>query len=55
MIEMGLLGIAMSRYSGCWVGMKVITETVETTAEIDLTDEMTPSSSRPDFELPPDG
>ena len=27
-IEMGLLGIAMSRYSGCWVGMKVITETV---------------------------
>lgn len=21
MIEMGLLGIAMSRYSGCWVGM----------------------------------
>ena len=37
MIEMGLLGIAMSRYSGCWVGMKVITETVETTAEIDLT------------------
>ena len=39
-IEMGLLGIAMSRYSGCWVGMKVITETVETTAEIDLTDEM---------------
>ncbi|MET0971168.1 MAG: indolepyruvate ferredoxin oxidoreductase family protein, partial [Tardiphaga sp.] len=40
MIEMGLLGIAMSRYSGCWVGMKVITETVETTAEIDLNDEM---------------
>src|SRR5574340_213468 len=37
MIEMGLLGIAMSRYSGCWVGMKVITEVVETTAEIDLT------------------
>ena len=36
MIEMGLLGIAMSRYSGCWVGMKTITETVETTAEIDL-------------------
>lgn len=55
MIEMGLLGIAMSRYSGCWVGMKVITETVETTAEIDLTDEMTPFIIPPDFELPPDG
>src|SRR6516165_1293017 len=55
MIEMGLLGIAMSRYSGCWVGMKVITETVETTAEIDLTDEMTPFVIPADFELPPDG
>ena len=55
MIEMGLLGIAMSRYSGCWVGMKVITETVETTAEIDLADEMTPFVIPTDFEMPPDG
>ena len=55
MIEMGLLGIAMSRYSGCWVGMKVITEVVETTAEIDLTDEMKPFVIPTDFELPPGG
>ncbi|WP_371420884.1 indolepyruvate ferredoxin oxidoreductase family protein [Tardiphaga sp.] len=55
MIEMGLLGIAMSRYSGCWVGMKVITETVETTAEINLNDEMTPFNIPTDFEMPPDG
>ncbi len=55
MIEMGLLGIAMSRYSGCWVGMKVITETVETTAEIDLTDEMKPFIIPSDFEMPPGG
>jgi indolepyruvate ferredoxin oxidoreductase len=55
MIEMGLLGIAMSRYSGCWVGMKVITETVETTAEIDLTDEMKPFIIPPDFDMPPGG
>jgi indolepyruvate ferredoxin oxidoreductase len=55
MIEMGLLGIAMSRYSGCWVGMKVITETVETTAEIDLTDEMTPFVIPADFEMPDGG
>jgi len=55
MIEMGLLGIAMSRYSGCWVGMKVITETVETTAEIDLSDEMKPFVIPTDFELPPGG
>ncbi|MBI5318328.1 indolepyruvate ferredoxin oxidoreductase family protein [Bradyrhizobium sp.] len=55
MIEMGLLGIAMSRYSGCWIGMKVITETVETTAEIDLTDEMKPFIIPSDFEMPPGG
>jgi len=55
MIEMGLLGIAMSRYSGCWVGMKVITETVETTAEIDLSDEMTPFVIPTDFEMPKGG
>jgi indolepyruvate ferredoxin oxidoreductase len=55
MIEMGLLGIAMSRYSGCWVGMKVITEVVETTAEIDLTDEMKPFIIPTDFDLPPGG
>src|SRR5436309_1889319 len=55
MIEMGLLGIAMSRYSGCWVGMKVITETVETTAEINLNDEMTPFVIPTDFEMPEGG
>ena len=55
MIEMGLLGIAMSRYSGCWVGMKVITETVETTAEIDLNDELKQFIIPTDFEMPPGG
>lgn len=35
--------------------MKVITETVETTAEIDLTDEMKPFIIPTDFELPPGG
>ena len=55
MIEMGLLGIAMSRYSGCWVGMKVITETVETTAEVDLSDEMKPFIIPTDFEMPKGG
>lgn len=54
-IEMGLLGVAMSRYSGCWVGMKVITETVETTAEINLNDEMKPFVIPTDFEMPPGG
>ncbi len=52
---MGLLGIAMSRYSGCWVGMKLISDTVETTAAVDLADEEREFVIPDDFELPPDG
>ena len=29
LIDFGLLGIAMSRFSGCWVGMKVVTDVAE--------------------------
>ena len=54
-IEMGLLGIAMSRYSGCWVGMKVISDTVETTAAIDLAGEARQFVIPEDFEIPSDG
>ena len=52
---MGLLGIAMSRYSGCWVGMKVIADTIETTATVDLTGEDRVFSIPTDFEMPADG
>ena len=54
-IEMGLLGIAMSRYSGCWIGMKVISDTVETTATIDLSAESRQFIIPPDFEMPKGG
>lgn len=35
-IDFGLKGIAMSRYSGCWVGMKCVTDTVESAASVDI-------------------
>ena len=35
-VEYGLLGIAMSRFSGCWSAMKVTSETVETSGTVDL-------------------
>jgi indolepyruvate ferredoxin oxidoreductase len=54
-LEMGLLGIAMSRYSGCWVGFKVISETVETTTVVDLGQEERQFVLPQDFELPPGG
>ncbi|WP_082652543.1 indolepyruvate ferredoxin oxidoreductase family protein [Aureimonas sp. AU12] len=54
-VEMGLLGIAMSRYSGCWVGMKVIADTVETTASVDLADERRTILLPTDFDMPEGG
>ncbi len=35
-VRFGILGWALSRYSGCWVGMKLVNETVEQTATCDL-------------------
>uniref|UniRef100_A0A2A3JY37 Indolepyruvate ferredoxin oxidoreductase n=2 Tax=Alloyangia mangrovi TaxID=1779329 RepID=A0A2A3JY37_9RHOB len=54
-LEMGLLGVAMSRFSGCWVGFKVISETVETTTVVDLAQEARQFVLPEDFSLPPGG
>lgn len=47
-IDFGLLGYAMSRYSGAWVGMKVIADVVESTATVEL------SPTHPRIVLPTD-
>jgi len=52
-LEFGLYGLALSRYSGMWVGFKAISETVESAMSLEL-----PAPPRfvvPDFEIPPDG
>lgn len=35
-LDMGLHGIAMSRFSGCWVALKLVTDVVESTATVDV-------------------
>lgn len=54
-IEFGLFGWAMSRFSGCYVGLKTITDTLDLTACIELPDPhhawVTPS----DVVIPPEG
>ncbi|MBI2235276.1 MAG: indolepyruvate ferredoxin oxidoreductase family protein [Micavibrio aeruginosavorus] len=56
-VEYGLLGIAMSRYSGCWSALKVTSETVETSGTVDLVREsrsiIMPGDD--DFTMPPGG
>ena len=49
-IELGLAGIALSRYCGLWVGLKTIAEVVETAATFALPDApafMTPAGRAP--------
>src|SRR3990170_7202163 len=35
LLDYGIYGLAMSRYSGCWVGLKCVHDNVESTAIID--------------------
>ncbi|MFO1067216.1 MAG: indolepyruvate ferredoxin oxidoreductase family protein [Geminicoccaceae bacterium] len=54
-LEYGLYGIAMSRYSGAWVALKCIHDTVESTASIEV-DPARPVIVEPDdFAMPPGG
>ncbi|MBI48515.1 MAG: pyruvate ferredoxin oxidoreductase, partial [Marinobacter sp.] len=46
-LEFGLWGYALSRYSGCWVGFKAISETVESAASVEI-------PPQPDFVTPDD-
>ncbi|MEA9920568.1 indolepyruvate ferredoxin oxidoreductase family protein [Xanthomonas campestris] len=54
-LDMGLLGWAMSRYTGRWVGFKTIAETVESSASVDLDPFARQIVLPDDFALPPGG
>ena len=53
-VEYGLLGIAMSRFSGCWVGFKAVAEAAEASGTIDLEREWREIVT-PEFDFPPGG
>ncbi|MBU6166930.1 MAG: indolepyruvate ferredoxin oxidoreductase family protein [Alphaproteobacteria bacterium] len=53
-VDYGLLGIAMSRFAGTWVGFKATADTVETSATVDLAGEQR-RIIIPDFEFPDGG
>jgi indolepyruvate ferredoxin oxidoreductase len=53
-IEFGLFGFALSRYSGCYVALKCITDTLDLSGAVELPDPHRPYAL-PDFELPREG
>ncbi|MCX5589982.1 indolepyruvate ferredoxin oxidoreductase family protein [Alcaligenes endophyticus] len=54
-LDYGVLGWALSRYSGCWVGMKCVKDTVEATASIDVDVDRVKIDLPSDVDFPSDG
>ena len=54
-LDYGQLGIAMSRYSGCWVGLKCVHDTVESTTIIDGSLDRLAIAVPQDFKMPEGG
>ena len=51
-LDMGLLGWAMSRFTGRWVGFKTIAETVESSASVNVNPHQLDIAMPGDFEMP---
>ena len=54
-LDLGIHGWAMSRYSGCWVAFKAVTDTVESTAVVDVDPHRVEVAIPTDFVMPPGG
>ncbi len=54
-LDLGLHGWAMSRYSGCWVGFKCVADTVESSSSVYIDPERTKIVVPDDFPMPPSG
>ncbi|MBO0757346.1 MAG: indolepyruvate ferredoxin oxidoreductase family protein, partial [Bradyrhizobiaceae bacterium] len=54
-LDLGILGFALSRYSGCWVGFKTTSETVDSSASVYVDADRIAVIVPRDFEMPPGG
>jgi indolepyruvate ferredoxin oxidoreductase len=54
-LDYGLYGWAMSRYTGTWVGLKMLKDTVESTASIEASFDRVRPVIPVDFKMPPGG
>jgi indolepyruvate ferredoxin oxidoreductase len=54
-LEYGLVGWALSRYSGCWVAMIALADTMDASASVDVDEQRTSITLPRDFEAPPEG
>ena len=54
-LDYGLIGWAMSRYSGCWIAMKTIAETVDSSASVTIDPHRVHPVIPTDFQMPMGG
>ncbi|MBS1215303.1 MAG: indolepyruvate ferredoxin oxidoreductase family protein [Proteobacteria bacterium] len=54
-LDFGLHGFAMSRFSGCWIGFKCVTDVVESGASVEIHPERVQIALPEDFAMPPGG
>ncbi len=54
-LDFGLHGWAMSRYTGCWIALKLSADIVESSATVEIDADRITVRRPTDFELPPDG
>src|SRR6267142_312692 len=54
-LDLGLNGIAMSRFSGCWVAFKCVTDVVESGAVVETDPQRVKIVMAADFAMPPGG
>jgi len=54
-LDFGLYGWALSRYSGCWVGFKTLAETIDSSGAVDIDPHRVRIVLPEDFEAPPGG
>ncbi len=54
-LDLGVHGYAMSRYSGCWVAFKCVTDVVESSASVYVDPDRVEVRLPTDFVMPPEG
>ncbi len=55
LLDFGLLGFALSRFSGCWVGLKAVSDVIDASASVALDPARARPAPLPDAVLPPGG
>jgi len=53
LLDYGIYGWALSRYSGCWVGLKCMKDTIDASASVEVNPERVQVQIPADYTLPP--